>query len=118
MRIETSATVRAALSFIAVAMLLSFPANKAHRFALHFGTPEVLRAIERNTFLAQPEMTGTEHIVHAQVTSSVLVVLVVPGFCKRLGNVRIISEVLPTRFLRRFKPSAGPSGESDPPSWA
>jgi hypothetical protein len=61
-RIGTSAAVRAVLSFIAVAMLLSFPANKAHRFEIHFRTPEIRRAIERITFLAQPELTGAEHI--------------------------------------------------------
>jgi len=114
MRIDTSAAVRAVLSFIAVAMLLSFPANKAHRFEIHFCMPEIRRAIERSTFLAQPEITGAEHIVRAKVAPSVLVVLVAPVFSKPLANVRIVSEPLPTRFLLRFKPKLTGSGGSDP----
>jgi hypothetical protein len=113
-RIERSAAIRAVLSFIAVGMLLSFPANKVHRFEAHLRTPEIRRAIERSTFLAQPEITGAEHIVHAKVFPSVPAVLVVPVFLKPLANVRIVSEVLPTRFLLRIKPASGPSGGSDP----
>jgi hypothetical protein len=113
MRIETSAAVRAVLSFIAIAMLLSFPANKAHRFEIHFRTPEIRRATERNTLLAQPEITGAEQIVHAKVAPSVLVVLVRPVFSKPLA-IRIVSETLPTRFLLRFKPKLTDSSGSDP----
>jgi len=111
---KTSAAVRALLCFIAVVMLLSFPANKVHRFAFHFRTPEIRRAIERNTFLAQPEITGAEHIVHAKVAPSVLVVFVTPVFSKPLANARIASEPLPIRFLLRFKPKFTGSGGSDP----
>ena len=117
MRMKTSAAVRALLCFIAVVMLLSFPANKVHRFAFHFRTPEIRRAIERNTFLAQPEITGAEHaehMVHAKVAPSVLVVLVTPVFSKPLANARIASEPLPIRFLLRFKPKFTGSGGSDP----
>ncbi len=102
------------LSFIAVAMLLSFPANKVHRYEIHLRTPEIRRAIERSTFLAQPETTGAEHIVQAKVAPSVPVVLVAPVFSKPLANVRIVSDVLPTRFLLRIKPAPAPSGGSDP----
>ncbi|MGD0119196.1 MAG: hypothetical protein ABSD30_14105 [Candidatus Binatus sp.] len=114
MRIETSAVVRALLTFIGVAMLLSFPVNKAHRFEAHFRTPEIRRAIARSTFLAQPEVTGAEHIVHAKVAPSVPVVLVTPVFSTPLEDVRVVSEVLPTRFLLRIKPAPRPSGGSDP----
>jgi hypothetical protein len=114
MRIETFAAVRAVLSLIAVAMLFSFPANKVHRFEAHFRTPEIRRAIERSTFLAQPEVTGAEHVVQVKVAPSVLVVLEVPVFSKPLANVRIGSEPLPTRFLLRFKPKLTRSGGSEP----
>jgi hypothetical protein len=114
MRMESSAAIRAVLTFIAVAMLLSFPANKAHRFEAHFRTPEIRRAIARSTFLAQPEVTGAEHIVHAKVAPSVPVVLVTPVLSNPPEEVRIVCEVLPTRFLLRIKPASGPSGGSDP----
>lgn len=114
MRIETSAAVRAVLTFIAVAMLLSFPVNRAHRFEAHFRTPEVRRAIARSTFLAQPEVTGAEHVVQAKVTPGAPVVLVTPVISKPLEDVRIVSEVLPTRLLLRIKPAPRPSGGSDP----
>lgn len=114
LRIGTSAAVRALLLFIAVAMLLSFPANKVHRFETHFRTPEIRRAIEASTFPAQPEVTGAEHIVHAKADRSVPVVLVTPVFFKPLSELSIVSEVLPTRFLLRIKPAPAPSGGSDP----
>jgi hypothetical protein len=114
MRIEMSAAVRAVLSVIAVAMLLSFPANQAHRFEVHFCAPEIRRAIERNTFLAQPEITGAEHIAHAKVARSVLLVLVAPVFSKALASVRMVLELPPTRFLLRVKRNLTGSGGSDP----
>jgi len=114
MRIKISAAVRAVLYSIAVGMLLSFPAIKAHRFEIHFRTPEIRRAIERSTSLAQPEITGAELVAHAKVARGVLVVLVVPVFSKPLANVRIVSEVLPTRSLLRMKPASRPAGGSDP----
>ena len=114
MRMESSAAIRAVLTLVAVAMLISLPVNKAHRFEAHFRTPEIRRAIARTTFLAQPEVTGAEHIVHARVAASVPVVLVTPVFFKPLEDVRVVSEVLPTRLLLRIKPVPRPLGGSDP----
>ena len=114
MRMESSAAIRAVLTLVAVAMLISFPVNKAHRFEAHFRTPEIRRAIARSTFLAQPEVTGAEHIVHAKVAPSVPVVLVTPVLSNPPEEVPIVCEVLPTRFLLRIKPASGPSGGSDP----
>jgi hypothetical protein len=114
MRMESSAAIRVVLTLVAVAMLISLPVNKAHRFEAHFRTPEIRRAIARTTFLAQPEVTGAEHIVHAKVTASVPVVLLTPVFSVPLADVRVVSEVLPTRLLLRIKPAPRPSGGSDP----
>jgi hypothetical protein len=114
-----SVPIRAALSVIGIAMLLSFPMNRAHQFQVHFRTPEVRREIERNTFMAQPEVTGGERIVHAnhadaKIPPSVLAALVAPGFFKPVSDSPIVSEMLPTRFLLRFKPAPKPSGGFDP----
>jgi hypothetical protein len=114
-----SAAIRAALSVIGIAMLLSFPLNRTHQFAVHFRTPEIRRAIERSTFVAQPEVTGGERVVHAKradakIPPSVAVALVAPAFFKPISNYPIVSEMLPTRFLLRFKPAPKPAGGSDP----
>ena len=114
-----SVPIRAVLSVIGIAMLLSFPMNRAHQFQVHFRTPEVRRAIERNTFIAQPEVTGGERVVHAnhadaKIPPSVMAALVAPVLFKPVSDSPIVSEILPTRFLLRFKPAPKPSGGSDP----
>jgi hypothetical protein len=117
--VHISVPIRAVLSVIGIAMLLSFPMNRAHQFQVHFRTPQVRREIERNTFMAQPEVTGGERIVHAnhadaKIPPSVLAALVGPVFFKPVSDSPIVSEILPTRFLLRFKPAPKPSGGSDP----
>jgi hypothetical protein len=114
-----SVAIRAGLSVIGIAMLLSFPMNRAHQFEVHLRTPEVRRAIKRNTFVAQPEVTGGERVVQAnhadaKVPPSLVAALVAPVFFKPVANSPIVSEILPTRFLLRFKPAPKPSGGSDP----
>jgi hypothetical protein len=114
-----SVAIRVALSLIGIAMLLSFPMNSAHQFEVHFRTPEVLRAIKRNTFVAPPEVTGGERVAQAnhadaKIPPSVVAALVAPVFFKPVSNSPIVAEILPTRFLLRFKPVPKPSGGSDP----
>jgi hypothetical protein len=114
-----SVPIRAVLSVIGIAMLLSFPMNRAHQFQVHFRTPKVRREIERNTFMAQPEVTGGERVVHAnhadaKVPPSVMAALVAPVLFKPVSDSPIVSEILPTRFLLRFKLPPKPSGGSDP----
>jgi hypothetical protein len=114
-----SVSIRAALSVIGIAMLLSFPMNRAHQFQVHFRTPEVRRAIVRNTFMAQPEVTGGERVVHAnhadaKIPPSVMAALVAPVLFKPVSDSPIVSEILPTRFLLRLKPAPKPTGGSDP----
>jgi hypothetical protein len=114
-----SVAIRAALSIVGVAMLLSFPINRSHQFEVHFRTPEVRRAIQRNTFVAQPEITGGERVMHAnyadtKVPPSAVAELVAPVFFKPVSNSPIVSEIPPTRFLLRFKPAPKPSGGSNP----
>ena len=113
-----SVPIRAALSVIGVAMLLSFPMNRAHQFRVHFRTPEVRRAIVRNTFMAQPEVTGGERVdanhADAKIPPSVIAALVAPVLFKPVSDAPILSEILPTRFLLRFKPAPKPAGGSDP----
>lgn len=117
--VRMSVPIRAVLSVIGIAMLLSFPMNRAHQFQVHFRTPQVRREIERNTFMAQPEVTGGERVVHAnhadaKVPPSVMAALVAPVLFKPVSDSPIVSEILPTRFLLRFKPAPKPSGGSDP----
>ena len=114
-----SVPIRAVLSVIGVAMLLSFPMNRAHQFQIHFRTPEVRRAITRNTLVAQPEVTGGERVEHANYTDakippSVMAALVAPVLFRPVSGSPIVSEILPTRFLLRFKPAPKPSGGFDP----
>jgi hypothetical protein len=111
--------IRAALSVIGIAMLLSFPMYRAHQFQIHFRTPEIRRAIVRNTFTAQPEVTGGERVLHAnyadaKIPPSVLAALVAPVLFKPVSNSPIVSEIIPTRFLLRSKPAPKPAGGSDP----
>ena len=114
-----SVSIRAAVSVIGIAMLLSFPMNRAHQFQVHFRTPEVRRAIVRNTFMAQPEVTGGERVVHAnhadaKIPPSVMAALMAPVLFKPVSDSPILSEILPTRFLLRLKPAPKPTGGSDP----
>jgi hypothetical protein len=62
---HVSEAIRVALSVVGIAMLLSFPINRSHQFEVRLRTPEVRRAIQRNTFVAQPEITGGERVVQA-----------------------------------------------------
>jgi hypothetical protein len=49
-----------------------------------------------------------------KVPPRVVAALVVPVFLKPVSNSPIVSEVLPTRFLLRFKRAPQPFGGSDP----
>jgi hypothetical protein len=114
-----SVAVRAVLSVIGIAMLLSFPMYRAHQFQVHFRAPDVRRAIVRNTLTAQPEVTGGERVVHANhadamIPPSVMAALVAPVLFKPVSDSSIVSEILPTRFLLRLKPAPNPAGLSDP----
>jgi hypothetical protein len=109
-----SVALRVVLSVIGIAMLLSFPLNKTHQFQVHFRTPEIRRAIMRNSFVAQPEITGGERVVQAnhadaKIPPSVMAALVAPIFFKPVSSYPIVSEILPTRFLLRFKPAPKPA---------
>ena len=73
----------------------------------------------RNTFTAQPEITGGERVVHAnhadaRIPPSVMAALVAPVLFRPVSDSLIVSEILPTRFLLRFKPAPKLSGGFDP----
>lgn len=95
-------------------MLLSFPANKVHRFEDHFRAPEVRRSIERHTSFAQPELTGAEQVAHADVVPTVLIPVITQDFSKPLASFQVVSATPLTRFLLRLKLGPSHSGGSDP----
>jgi len=111
---RTLAAARAALYVLGVAMLFSFPANRVDRLDVHLRTPEVRRAIVRNTFIGRPEATGAEQIERETVTPSLAQVILAAVLPQPVTNHLIVSQILHTRFLLRLKSPPRPSPGSDP----
>jgi hypothetical protein len=95
-------------------MLLSFPLNRAHSFGQHFGTTQIRHSIVRHTFVAGPETSGAEKIVHFDAQSSIPEPAVLASAATRLFPPPLPSIVPTFRILQHFKLGSSRSGASDP----
>ena len=106
--------IRAATCIVSVAMLLSFPLTRAHSFGQHFGTTEIRHSIVRHTFVAGPESSGAEKIVHFEALPSIPEPAVLVSAATRLFPLPLLSIVPTFRILHHFKLGPSRSGASDP----
>jgi len=109
-----TAFLHVAVCVVSVAMLLSFPASSVHNFGTHFRTPEVRRALERHTSVAQSEGTTDELVARTDLlptffTPAETVSKIVP-----LDNFEPPSEVALSSLLNRRKLGSRGSGGQDP----
>ena len=95
-------------------MLLSFPLTRAHSFGQHFGATQIRRNIVRHTFVAGPETTGVEKIVHFDAQPSIPELAVVASTATRLFPLPLFSSVPTFRILQHFKLGPSRSGATDP----
>jgi hypothetical protein len=114
LRARAFGAIRTVLAVLGVAMLLSFPANRVHRYEVHFRTPEVRREITRSTYFGRPKVTATEQAAVEKPAPSPPTIVVVPASPEPVENFQIASESLPTRLLLRIKPRSARSSGSDP----
>ena len=61
------AFIGSAACLVNIAMLLTFAAPLDHQFRSHCRTPQVLRTIERHTFVAPSESNAAGHIGRAEI---------------------------------------------------
>ena len=102
------------ISIIAIAMLLSFPANSSHNFAEHFRSNEVRNSIVRHAFVAGPEADGAQAIAHVDAEPTIPMPVIIERDPKPLDVFELPSEVSFVRLLQRFKRGPSRSGGPDP----
>jgi hypothetical protein len=107
-------SLRIAACIVSVAMLLSFPLTKVHSFGQHFGTTQIRQNIVRHTFVAGPETTGVEKMVHFDAQPSIPEPAVVASAATRLFPLPLLSNVPTFRILQHFKLGPSRSGATDP----
>lgn len=99
---------------VAVAMLLSFPANTSHHFDQHFGVAQVRRSIVRHTSVAGPEDSGVDGIAAIDLEPAIPVPIVIASAAKPLVVFEPRAEVSPVRLLHRYKFGRARSDSPDP----
>jgi hypothetical protein len=107
-------SLRVAACIVSVAMLLSFPLTRAHSFSQHFGTTQIRHSIVRHTFVAGPETSGVEKIVHFDAQPSIPEPVVIASATTRLFPLPLLSTAPTFRILQHFKLGPSRSGATDP----
>jgi hypothetical protein len=109
-----TSSLRVAACIVSVAMLLSFPLARTHSFGQHFGTTQIRHSIVRHTFVAGPETTGVEKMVHFDAQTSIPEPAVLASAATRLFPLPLHSSVPTFRILQHFKLGPFRSGATDP----
>jgi hypothetical protein len=98
---------------VSVAMLLSFPAARPHRFGQHFGSTQIRQNIVRHTFVAGPE-AGEKEIAQIDSQPAIPMPVTVESVATSFFQPVPISYVPTFRFLLHLKLGPSLSGASDP----
>ena len=106
--------LRVAVCFASVAMLLSFPAARAHNFGQHFGTSQIRQNIVRHTFVAGPADGATEKIAHIDAMPTIATSATVENVAKIFFSRSIVFAVPTFRILHHLKLGSSRSGAPDP----
>jgi hypothetical protein len=109
-----TAFLHVATCVISVAMLLSFPAASVHNFGTHFRAPEVRRAIERQTSVAQSDRTTQELVAQGDFLPMFLAPAATTAKILSRENFESPSNVPPSGLLKRRKLNPSGSGGEDP----
>jgi hypothetical protein len=107
-RLNLAACIMGALT------LLTFPAQSAHQFTDHFRTPEVRRAIERHTPIAQGESEAAERIPLQAVVPTLSFLADADRAIIPISNYERSPQVQLPRMLSRLKLGSSSSDASDP----
>jgi hypothetical protein len=112
---SVATVIRATACIASIAMLLTFPSNKAHSFANHFRIPEVRRAIVRHTQLAQTETDTATSVERIGLQPDIVpLLLVVQTAFATTSDVELAPQALPTRLFLRLKLGFSLAGGEDP----
>jgi hypothetical protein len=113
-----TAALHLAACVVGIAMLLSFPATRAHNFATHFRTPEVRRSVERNTFIAHGESSSPERIACSELLPTFFTPTETDRRITSPDNFALPSQVPLSRLLHRRKLNPARSNGPDLPPQA
>jgi hypothetical protein len=103
-----------AACIVGIAMLLCFPAVKAHRFGPHFRTPEVRRAMERHTFIAHSDDSTPAQVAHLDLLPTFFIPADFSRLVVRRENLESFSKLPIPRLLNRRKLNPSGSGGQVP----
>jgi len=107
--------IRVAGCLVGIVMLLAFPVPLSHQFSPHYRSPQVRRAIERHTFVAQPEGTAAGRISRAKIRPVIAApALEVQVLRPQAVEVYFVSWESQPRLLIRRKAGPSRTGDTDP----
>jgi hypothetical protein len=109
-----AATFRLVASILALVMLISFPADRAHSFTTHLRAPVVRRVTQSHTSIAQPEVSAAQKLQKCSLVPSVLASMADAATVRPLPRLKATTEVLPARLLRRLKLGIARTNSPDP----
>jgi hypothetical protein len=108
------AFLNVAACIISIVMLLSFPASKVHCFGAHFRSPEVRRAVERQTSVAHGESNLHESIARSGLLPTFFTPRETNSKIIPVDNFESAAEVTLLSLLNRRKLNPCGSGAQDP----
>jgi hypothetical protein len=109
-----TACLRVVVCAIVVGMLLFFPANKVHSFRNHFRSPEVRRAIERNTAVAHSAEKTHALVGQMEFLPTFFTPTETNSKVVALENFESAADVPLARLLNRLKLNPAGSSGQDP----
>jgi len=107
-------TIRVVASLVIVAMLLLFPASRAHDIGTHFRNPEIRRSTARHTFVAHSLDNTREQLAQNNLQPVVFAPIVTDRQPASLENFDAVPQMPLARLLSRLKLNPAGSGGSDP----
>jgi hypothetical protein len=111
---SATTALRLAACVVGIAMLLCFPAVKAHRFGPHFRTPEVRRAMERHTFVAHSDDSVPARVAQLDLLPTFFIPADISSRIVPREYLESISELPLSRMLNRRKLNPSGSGGQVP----
>jgi hypothetical protein len=109
-----AATFRLVASILALIMLISLPADRAHSFATHLRAPVVRRATQTHTSIARPKLSATKKLEQCTLAPSLVAAIKDASMGRPLPRLKVTTEVLPARLLRRLKLGFARTSSPDP----
>jgi hypothetical protein len=109
-----AAPIRLVASILALLMLISLPADRAHSFTTHLRAPVVRRTTQSQTSIAQPEISATQRLHKCGLAPSPLASIGDVAVVRPRPRLKVTMEVLPARLLRHLKLGFARTSTPDP----